>query len=650
MNLPEVLERLDVPLWMKDIQAFAFSERARRDLVPWLLSDHDRQERADLFARLQTLEDIPPFHTLPDVEPILEEARREKLLSGQDLRTLGVFLHEYEKLFERILSTPLEEVLPDPLPLRVLRRTLLAGFHEDGSLNERVFPEIRRLREKAQQEERELLARLEGLLDQYAARGWVRERFVTQRNGRYVIPLASHVRPPGVVHALSNREATLFVEPFEVVDLQNAWIRTRETLREEIQRILQEHSREVHRAIPLLLAIHEALRKVERVSVLVRYARERGAVWPEEHPFWDLQEVRHPVLLVLQDDVVPFTLSGQTFQGVVLSGPNAGGKTAVLKTVGLAALAIRFGIPFPGKRVAGPAFHQLWAIGFEDPQNLAFGASSFTGIAREIRKTLEDLAPPALVLLDEPFAATDPQEGSALAFAVTRALLDRGAQVWITTHLAPLKLLLSRDRRVIQAAMKFDAHTGQPLYEVAWGEMGASHALEILEREGFPQEILDEARKALMAIDEEVGRLREEARKRAEEARRLLKEAEKTLEQARKRAEEMVARAEDRAYARLEKADRAVQKALRELQRELRTREDLERLRKVRRDLRTEKRETLMAEEGEPVERPEVGQTYAIRGFGLVGRLVELRGRRAILDVNGQRMEVALELLRTLPS
>ena len=465
-----------------------------------------------------------------------------------------------------------------------------------------------------------------------------------------MIPLASHVSPPGVVHALSNREATLFVEPFEVVDLQNAWIRTRETLREEIQRILQEHSREVHRAMPLLQAIHDTLVKVERVSVLVRYARERGAVWPEEHPTWDLREVRHPVLLVIQDEVVPFSLTGKTFQGVVLSGPNAGGKTAVLKTVGLAALAIRLGIPFPGKRVAGPVFPQIWAIGFEDPQNIAFGASSFTGIAREVREALERVHPPALVLLDEPFASTDPQEGSALAYAVVRALLDRGAQVWITTHLAPLKVLLSKDHRVIQAAMMFDEHTGKPLYNVAWGEMGSSHALEILEREGFPRGILDEARKALVAIDEEVGRLREEARKRMEEARRILKEAEETLEQAQRKAEEMVARAEDRAYARLEKADRAVQKALRELQRELRTREDLERLRKVRRELRAEKQEALTTEEGEAVERPEVGQTYAIRGFGLVGRLVELRGRRAILEVNGQRMEVALELLRTLPS
>jgi len=646
----EVLERLDVPLWMKDIQAFAFSERARRDLTSWLLSEQNKREREDLFPRLQSLEDIPPFHTLPDVGGILDEARKEKILSGRDLRTIGVFLLEYEKLYERLLSTPLEEVFLDPLPLRVLRRTLLESYHEDGSLNERAFPEVQRLQEKARKEEQALLARLEGLLEQYAAQGWVRERFITQRNGRYVIPLASHVSPPGVVHALSNREATLFVEPFEVVDLQNTWIRTRETLREEIQRILQEHSREVHRAMPMLGRIHDTLVRVERVSVLVRYARARGAVWPEESPTWDLQEVCHPVLLVLREEVVPFSLSRKTFQGVVLSGPNAGGKTAVLKTVGLAALAIRLGIPFPGKRVAGPVFQQIWAIGFEDPQNIAFGASSFTGIAREIRSMLEALDPPALVLLDEPFSATDPQEGSALAYAVVRALLDRGGQVWITTHLAPLKVLLSRDPRVIQAAMKFDGRTGQPLYEVAWGEMGSSHALEILEREGFPRDILEEARRALVAIDEEVGRLRDEARRQAEEARRLLKEAEETLEQARRKAEEMVARAEDRAYARLEKADQAVQKALRELQRELRTREDLERLRKVRRELRVEKQEALTREEGEAVEHPEVGETYAVRGFGLVGRLVELRGRRAVLDVNGQRMEVALELLRTLPS
>lgn len=649
VNLPEVLERLDVPLWMKDIQAFAFSERARRDLVSWLLDPGKRSEREELFRSFQGVEDLPPFHAVPDVAGILDEARKEKVLTGQALRTLGVFLYEYEKLFERMISTLLADLFPDPLPLRVLRRTLMESFLEDGSINERTYPEIRRLREKARKEEQELLARLEALLDRYASRGWVRERFVTQRNGRYVIPVASHVSPPGVVHALSNREATLFVEPFEVVDLQNAWIRTRETLREEEQRILQERSRDVHRALPLLWKIHQVLVRAERVSVLVRYARERGAVWPEDASFWDLQEVRHPVLLVLQETVVPFSLSGNV-QGVVISGPNAGGKTAVLKTVGLAALAIRLGIPFPGKRVAGPVFREIWTIGFEDPQNIAFGASSFTGIAREIREVLEHLEPPALVLLDEPFAATDPQEGSALAYAVTRALLDRGAQVWITTHLSPLKILLGWDPRVTQAAMKFDEITGKPLYEVVWGEMGSSHALEILEREGFPPDILEEARRALVAIDEEIGRLREEIHRKAEKARRMLEEAEATLQRARSQAEEIVNRARDQAYARLEKADRTVQKALKALQKELRTREDLERLRKVRRTLREEKQESLAVEEGEAVERPEVGQIYAVRGFGLKGRLVEVRGRRAILDVNGQRMEVALELLRTVPA
>ncbi len=647
MSLPErLVERLDVPLWMEDIQAFAFSQRARRDLVAWLLDETQRARRGDLFARLQQLEELPPFHAIPEVTQPLREAEQARTLDGRALRQIGLFLLEYEKIHERLIATPLEDILPDPLPLRVLRRRLVESFTEDGEINERVYPEIRRLREKARREERALVGRLEELLDQYARRGWVRERFIAQRNGRYVLPLVSHVSPPGVVHALSNREATLFVEPFDVVDLQNAWIRTRETLREEIQRVLQELSGEVHRAMPLLRRIHTLLEEVEKVAVLVRYARERGGVWPELASQWDLQEVRHPVLLAHQDHVVPFSLSHQSFRGVVLSGPNAGGKTAVLKTVGLAALALRYGIPFPGRRVRGPRFAQIWAVGFEDPQNIAFGASSFTGIAREIRELITSLAPPALVLLDEPFAATDPQEGSALAYAVVRALLARGAQVWITTHLSPLKILLSRETGVIQAAMRFDETTGRPLYEVAWGEMGASHALDVLEREGFPPEILEEARKALAAVDAEVGKLREEARRKVQEARAMLEAARKELEEARKKAQEIEARARDRAFARLEKADREVQKALRALQRELRTREDLEMLRQTRKTLRREKAEALQAEEGEKVDRPEVGKVYAIRGFGLRGTVVEIRGKQVVLDVNGQRMVVAVDLLR----
>lgn len=633
---------------MEDIQAFAFSERARRNLLPWLLDSSQRQRREELFSRIDTLDDIPPFHALPDIEHPLREVRQSKVLEGQALRLVGEFLLEYEKIYERLMGTQIEDLLIDPFPLRALRRELMEGLTEEGDINERKYPEIRRLRDKAKREEEALLKRMETLLDSYTRQGWIRDRFITQRNGRYVLPLASHVSPPGVVHGLSNRESTLFVEPFEVVDLQNAWIHTKETLQEEIWRIFQELSHDVRRALPLLEQIYALVVDLERGAVLVRYARERQAVWPETSDTWDLQEVRHPVLLTCEEEVVPFSLAGKNFRGVVLSGPNAGGKTALLKTVGLAAVAVRYGIPFPGRRVRGPHFNQIWAIGFEDPQNIARGASSFTGIAREIRELIENLSPPALVLLDEPFASTDPQEGSALAYSVVRFLMAREAQVWITTHLTPLKVLLSQEEGVLQGAMRFDGQTGRPLYDVAWGEMGESHAMDILKREGFPPEILEDAQKSLALVDVQLGRLREEAHHHANEARKLFEQARRQLVEAQQKAQEIEARARDRAYARLEKVDREVQKALRALQQDLRTREDLDNLKKIRKRLHREKEALLQPEEGDAVAIPEVGKAYAVRGFGIRGKVLEIRGKRVVLEVNGQRMEVDIDLLRTL--
>ena len=646
------LRRLDFPLFLEILARRAPTDRARRSILALVPDAGKAEERRQWLPALQELLRqgvVLPFQDLPDLERILRLLAQRRSLPGLALRRVGEYLLVYETIFERLLGSAMSSFLPDPVPLVPLRRDLLHALDEEGKLRDHASPDLGPLRRKMQVVGDRLEARMQELLDQYDRKGWLRERFVTERNGRRVLPFYSHVSPPGIVHAFSNSEATLFVEPYEVVDLQNQWVRAKEAVREEEERILLDLTERVRRHREILEEVHARLEDLEVLESLARYAEETGAVLPEDASSFEMRGVDHPVLLEMlgRERVVPLDLSLEPgTRGMVLSGPNAGGKTVVLKTVGMAVLARMTGLPLPGKTLRLPRFRRVWAIGFEDPQNLQQQTSSFTGIVRELRTLLEEVGKGDLVLLDEPFASTDPQEGAALALAIVEALLDRGAHVWLTTHLGPLKHWAARLPGIQPAAMAFDPATGRPLYTLRPGEIGESHALDIVLREGMPGTIVARARELLREVDREVQDLKETLRQRLAEAEQKLASLRAREEETEQRLRRMEEKAQERLLQQLRRTENRLQEAIRMLQKELRTREDLERLRKTRRDLRREKQTVLRGSGGEPVLEPEIGKVYRVHGFGVVGELIALEGKRAILQVGDKRMEVPRGLLR----
>ncbi len=646
------LRRLDFPLFLEHVARWATTERARQAVRMLRPNPEKAEARRRWLPAMQALLRqgvVLPFQDLPDLERILLQLAQRRSLPGRALRQVGQYLLTYETLYERLIGSELAPFLPDPFPLMPLRRDLLDALDEEGQVLDHASPDLGPLRRRMKALETQLDARMQALLDQYDRKGWLRERFVTERHGRRVLPFYSHVSPPGFVHAFSNSEATLFVEPYEVVDLQNQWVRAREAVREEEERILMSLSDAVRRHAETLRDVEARMEELEVLETLARYAEEHGAVLPEDGEAVELVDVDHPVLLDMlgRDRVVPLQLQldAQT-RGLVLSGPNAGGKTVVLKTVGLAVLARQTGLPLPGRRIRLPAYPRVWAIGFEDPQDLQQQASSFTGIVRELKVVLDQAEAGDLVLLDEPFASTDPQEGAALALAVLEFLLERGAHVWLTTHLGPLKQWAARLPGVVSAAMAFDPVTGQPLYTLRPGEIGESHALDIVVREGLPDRIVQRARELLRDVDREIQDLKEMLRERLAEAERRLAEAREREKATEERLRKMEERTQERLLQQIRRTEHRVQEAIRMLQKELRTREDLERLRQVKRALRQEKQGVLWTSDGEPVDQPEIGRTYRVHGFGVVGELIALEGKRAILRVAGKRMEVPRRLLR----
>ncbi len=649
----DTLEKLEFPRLVALLQGYVVSplglaalERLRplgdraalehqRALLNALIREVDRGLRLD-------------FSRIPGGLP-LEKLRAGALLTPQDLLKIQAFIASALEVYEALVGTPVETALMDPVVLQGLYQEIRRSLGPQGEVRDEASPRLARIRKARKEAEAEVLRRMEALKREYDRRGWLREPFVTLKNGRYVLPLKSHVQPRGVVHGFSQSEETLFVEPYEVIEAQNRLKRREEEEREEVQRILRALSDRAHHHALFLHQMAQQLGDLETLYARALYARATGAVLPEIHddPEILLEEAHHPLLVQEKgfEGTVPLTLR---FREAVLliSGPNAGGKTVALKTLGLAVLAALSAFPFPARRVRVPLPHSLWALGFQDEQDLSRGESSFTALVRDIRRLLDQVEPGDLVLFDEMLASTDPSEGAALAYALLVELQRRGACVVANTHLGPLKELVARTPGMVNASMGYDPATGRPTYRMEIGEMGESHALEIAEHEGLPESLIQRARETLREFEEGLQRLKRQlAEKERELARRqrelqareeeLARETTRRIEQARQKARQILQQVEQEAE---------------ELRRRLRKAAHTEEARRAVAMVSAVKREVRdKAREQEAFTRPartlEVGKSYRIKPFGFVAEYVGERQGRHYVRVGKQVMEVPRDAL-----
>jgi DNA mismatch repair protein MutS2 len=391
------------------------------------------------------------------------------------------------------------------------------------------------------------------LLRHSSLRGMLQYHGATFHGDRMVLPLKAEYRGriPGIIHRSSDSGATLFVEPSESVELNNTIIRLREDEQREITRILIELCRKVHRSAEPILDTLRALALLDLVAAKCRYATRRSCTCPEvdESGVLDLHDARHPVLLEYferqlaegkpERQVVPIDVRlGDDFDVLMVTGPNTGGKTVAIKTIGLITVMAQCGLPIPvgeGSRVS--VFHQVF-VDIGDEQSLQQSLSTFSSHLSNQLDILARSGPYSLVLIDELGAGTDPDEGAAIGHAVVGELLRLRAKAVITTHLSALKAIAFTERRVDNACVEFDAESLRPTYRLHLGEPGNSNALIIARRLGMPQRLVDLAKGRLderhRILDRAIaGTLH--SRREAERARREAREA--TLD-ARKREEE----------------------------------------------------------------------------------------------------------------
>ncbi len=601
LEYPKIRERL--------AQHTAFS--ASRELALALVPDDDatfvrRAQRATSAARQL-------FDAFPDItiggardirQPVLK-ALRGGVLEPEQLLEVSATLAAMRQLRVRLLKLPEETYAPlrdlaFALPeLESIEDAIERAIDPAGNILDSASPALGKIRSEVRVAHGRLMERLNSILGSTQYAGALQDPIVTMRDGRYVVPIKATGRRtlPGIVHDQSNTGATLFIEPLQTVELNNHWRELQIAERQEIMRILQMLSARIGEHGENVITGVEALAELDLLFAKGRYSAALNCVEPaivdgpltdgEEDPPLYLRRARHPLLD--QSTVVPTDVwLGKTFQVLLITGPNTGGKTVVLKTAGLLALMAQSGMHIPAAdRSRLPVFQHIFAdIGDEQSieQSLSTFSSHMTHIIAILRALDEAKAarrdytqpPNALVLFDELGAGTDPTEGAALARAIIERVLDSGALCIGTTHYAELKAYAHNTPGVQNASVAFDEETLRPTYRLEIGLPGRSNALAIASRLGLQAELIDRARSFLSAEEEQVEDLLTSIAREREAAASELQQA-----QAEREAAEQVRAELQSSLTQLDlERDQRLQAFERELDEELKgIRQELRRLR-----------------------------------------------------------------------
>ena len=522
-----------------------------------------------------------PLADAVDVRPSLGRAAREGTLEPPELLQIARLIRAGDSArrfcFSQADRAPLHferaQQLSELVPLA---QELERAFDPSGKLLDTASPLLGELRERARGLHRAIKQRIEELLKDEKIVPMLRDAYYSVRGDRYVLPVRAEHRAhlPGIVHNASNSGQTLFVEPQQLVELGNQLTIAEASALEEEQRILHDLSAAVGRRAAALEHDVEIIAVLDEAAAGGRLGDDLDAGAPElGGDRFELRKARHP-LLVLQRKSAGVVANDVALpapaQALIVSGPNAGGKTVTITAVGLCALMARAGLPIPaepGSRM--PLYRTIYtAIG--DEGDLSRDLSTFTAHLSALKWILEGAGPNTLALIDEIAADTDPREGAAIAIAALEKLVAAGAQVLITTHLEELKALALADPRFAPASVGFDVERLAPTYRLRLGEVGASSAIEIARRVGLPEDVCARAREILgsgaSAVSQAVAMLERE-REDAARVRSELAQARQDLER-----ERTALRTERERLRELERETRAGARA--ELIEDLRRRRD----------------------------------------------------------------------------
>lgn len=534
---------------IEQLGEFTVSDLGRRKVKEIQPSSDRREvtrllEETDDAVTLHRLKGGIPLGIFHDVRPHLKRMEIGAILSGQEVVQVGQLLKGVREIFEFFQDAKEEDItlnqlytlIDEIVVLSSLERKVYATLTESGEIVDDASPRLKSTRTSIRQTESGIREKLNNIVRGSQAK-YLTDTIITMRNDRYVIPVKADSRNVfgGVVHAQSSTGQTVYVEPQSVLDLNNRLKRLQSDEKYEVERILIELSQKIVPYSDEIIHNLEILTKIDVLQAKAFYAREIKATRPAVHDenYIQLFSARHP--LIPEDEIVENDIKlGNLYKTVVVTGPNTGGKTVILKTLGLLQLMGQSGLYLPvgEESTIGVFNHILSDIG--DEQSIEQSLSTFSSHLTTIVSILEVLDDNSLVVLDELGAGTDPQEGAALAISLLDKIGAIGSFAMITSHYPELKLYGYNRPETINASMEFNIDTLRPTYKFKLGIPGRSNAFEIARRLGMDDEIIDVARSLMSSesqnVDEMISDLdtkQKEAEQTSLELRRRLVETEK---------------------------------------------------------------------------------------------------------------------------
>lgn len=569
-----------------------------------------KQRRTTDARRLLDAKGMPPFGSVVDMGDICERAVKGATLTPRELIDCGAGLRSARSLLDyiranKLFDTALDEVFERLIPNRPLEDRIFRSIISEDMISDEAsgtLADIRRKIRSSNAKIKETLAKyISGSYSKY-----LQENIVTQRSGRYVVPVKIEYRNEvkGLIHDTSSSGATVFVEPMAVVEANNELRMLESKEAHEIERILSELSASVAGFAPSLLLNYRNLTELAFAFGCANLSERMDAREPllSEKRACRLLRARHP--LIDKSTVVPITVHlGEEFDTLIITGPNTGGKTVTLKTLGLFALMAQAGLHIPADEGSSLCVFEKVLVDLGDEQSIEQSLSTFSSHMVTIVSIVKERDSRSLVLFDELGAGTDPVEGAALAVAVIEDVRSAGALCAATTHYTELKTYAMDTEGVCNASCEFDVETLRPTYKLIIGAPGKSNAFAISEKLGLPSRIVQRAgnyvaseNRAMERILGELEASRQAAERDREETARLKAEyeelrrdAEKTLAEKLKASERELENARNRAQNMVESAKRSADYIMEEMDKLRKARESErlgEELARARRDLR----------------------------------------------------------------
>ena len=624
----------------------------------------------------------PPLMDLGDALELLEQPPPVRL-DGPDLVHLATVGETLDQLRDHFLARR------DHCPLWGEAAVQMAVFNgmcgairraldSDGSILDAASPLLARLRRSVAGQEQAVRSEMNAAMSRAKAGGWTTGSEITLRGDRFCLPLRSgdSTRVPGIVHDRSSSGATLFIEPAAVVRLSNELAETRLEIAHEEARILFELNRAVEQARPALREAAAVMLELDEVRAHLLWSRQVGGRRPQlaEGGAVRICGGRHPLLMAALGDgdlragaeaMVPLDLEiPRDVQALVISGPNAGGKSVALKTVGVFCLLAQCGWDVPAREDTHlPLVGRLLAD-LGDDQSIAEALSSFSAHLKHLRRFMDEAGPDTLVICDEIGTGTDPHEGTALAFSVLEELVDRGALVLASTHYGLLKVAVHDHPCMVNAAMDYDERDLQPLFTFRVGDPGTSHAFDIAGRMGFAPELLQRARamageervqveKLLSDLDRRARQLADELKCVQLEKDRLSlanKEIDRRLKGLDREKRDAVDAARRQAEELVQEGRRQIERAVRDIRSEGAGKRVVKAARDKVDDLRQDLEQQLGGdpEPAVPVATLQEGMRIRIPHLGLKGRILEVRGNKIIASADGMKLTLGPDAVRPM--